>query len=72
MEVHVDRAWVGRSIEQMEEATDARIPFLFRMGSGMVPKRNTVFQDGDLAYAAVVDAKLAAVEAVLGAPPRGV
>jgi trk system potassium uptake protein TrkA len=72
MEVHVDRAWVGRTIEQMEEATDARIPFLFRMGSGMVPKRNTVFQDGDLAYAAVVDAKLAAVEAVLGAPPRGV
>jgi trk system potassium uptake protein len=71
MEVHVDRAWVGRTIGQMEEATDARIPFLFRMGAGMVPKRNTVFQDGDLAYAAVVDAKLAAVETVLGSPPRG-
>jgi|SRR5688572_14671708 len=70
MEMHVDRAWVGRTIEQMEEATDARIPFLFRMGSGIVPKRNTVFQDGDLVYAAVVDAKLAAVEAVLGSPPR--
>ena len=40
MEVHVDRAWVGRTIEQMEEATGARIPFLFRMGSGMVPKRS--------------------------------
>jgi trk system potassium uptake protein TrkA len=56
----------------MEEATEARIPFLFRMGSGIVPKRSTVFQDGDLAYAAVVDAELAAVESVLGAPPRGV
>jgi trk system potassium uptake protein len=56
----------------MEEATDARIPFLFRMGSGMVPKQSTVFQDGDLAYAAVVDAKLGAVEAILGVPPRGV
>jgi trk system potassium uptake protein TrkA len=72
MEVHVDRAWVGRTIGQMEEATEARIPFLFRMGSGIVPKRSTVFQDGDLAYAAVVDAELAAVESVLGAPPRGV
>ena len=72
MEVHVDRAWVGRTIGQMEEATEARIPFLFRMGTGIVPKRSTVFQDGDLAYAAVVDAELAAVEAVLGAPPRGV
>jgi trk system potassium uptake protein TrkA len=28
MEVHVDRAWVGRTIGQMEEATEARIPFL--------------------------------------------
>jgi trk system potassium uptake protein TrkA len=72
MEVHVDRAWVGRTIEQMEEATGARIPFVFRMGSGIVPKRNSIFQDGDLLYAAVVDAKLAAVEEILGSPPRGV
>src|SRR6476619_7937226 len=68
MEVHVDRAWVGRTIDQMEEATGARIPFVFRMGSGIVPKRNSIFQDGDLLYAAVVDAKLAAVEAILGSP----
>jgi trk system potassium uptake protein TrkA len=42
------------------------------MGSGIVPKRTSIFQDGDLLYAAVVDAKLAAVEAILGSPPRGV
>jgi trk system potassium uptake protein TrkA len=62
----------GRAIDQMEEATGARIPFVFRMGSGIVPKRTSIFQDGDLLYAAVVDAKLAAVEAILGSPPRGV
>jgi trk system potassium uptake protein TrkA len=56
----------------MEDATGARIPFVFRMGSGIVPKRTSIFQDGDLLYAAVVDAKLAAVEAILGSPPRGV
>ncbi|GAA1428582.1 TrkA family potassium uptake protein [Microlunatus lacustris] len=69
LEVHVDRAWVGRTVEQLEEATGARIPFLFRLGTGIVPKNRTVFQDGDLAYAAVEDARLAAVESVLGAPP---
>ena len=69
VEVHVDRSWVGRSVEEMEDATDARIPFMFRLGSGMVPKRSTLFQDGDLVYAAVVDAKLAAVEDILSAPP---
>jgi trk system potassium uptake protein len=70
MEVHVDRSWVGRSVGQIEDATGARVPFLFRMGSGTVPRRSTIFQDGDLLYAAVLDAELARVEAVLAAPPR--
>jgi trk/ktr system potassium uptake protein len=70
MEVHVDRSWVGRSVGQIEDATGARVPFLFRMGSGTVPKRSTIFQDGDLVYAAVLDRDLAHVESVLAAPPR--
>jgi trk system potassium uptake protein TrkA len=70
MEVHVDRSWVGRSVGQIEDATGARVPFLFRMGSGTVPSRSTIFQDGDLLYAAVLDSELARVEAVLAAPPR--
>jgi trk system potassium uptake protein TrkA len=69
MEVHVDRAWVGRNVGQIEDATEARVPFIFRMGTGIIPRRNTLFQDGDLVYAAVLDAKLAKVEAVLGGPP---
>jgi trk system potassium uptake protein len=70
MEVHVDRTWVGRTVGQIEDATSARVPFLFRMGSGTVPSRSTIFQDGDLVYAAVLDKELARVEAVLAAPPR--
>jgi len=70
VEVHVDRAWVGQSIEEIEDATGARIPFLFRLGGGIVPHRGTLFQDGDLAYAAVEDARLAGVEDVLGSAPR--
>jgi trk system potassium uptake protein TrkA len=69
MEVHVNRSWVGRTVDQIEHATNARIPFIFRMGSGTVPKRGTVFQDGDLLYAAVADARLADVEAILSRPP---
>lgn len=71
MEVHVHRAWVGRTIGQMEAATSARIAFVSRLGSGIVPRTNSVFQDGDLIYAAVADARLAEVEAILGAAPRG-
>jgi len=71
VEVHVDRAWVGRSVDNIEAATGARVPFMFRMGAGIVPKRTTVFQDGDLIYAAVADTNLAALEDILGAPPKG-
>jgi trk system potassium uptake protein TrkA len=71
MEVHVNRGWVGRSVESIESTAEVRVPFLFRLGSGMVPKRSTVFQDGDLLYVAVADARLADVEAILGAAPKG-
>jgi len=70
MEVHVNPAWVGRTIGQLEAASGARIPFLSRLGTGHVPKPSTVVQDGDLVYAAVLDSRLAEVEAILGAPPK--
>ena len=70
MEVHVDRSWVGHTIEQIEAATGAKVPFVFRLGSGVVPKRGSVFQDGDLIYAAVADERLADVEAILAARPK--
>ena len=70
VEVHVDRSWVGRSIGQVEQATRARVPFVFRLGTGMVPTTATIFQDGDLLYAAVPDARLAELEDILGIPPK--
>ncbi len=70
MEVHVDRSWVGRTVEQIEAATGAKVPFVFRLGSGVVPRRGTVFQDGDLIYAAVADERLAEVEAILAVRPK--
>jgi trk system potassium uptake protein TrkA len=69
MEVHVDRDWVGTTINQIEAAARCRVPFIFRLGTGMVPKPATVFQDGDLLYAAVEDARLAEVESILGSTP---
>ncbi len=69
MEVHVDRSWVGTVISEIEAIARCRVPFVFRLGSGMVPKPTTVFQDGDLLYAAVEDSRLAEVETILGSPP---
>lgn len=70
IEVHTDRGWVGTPIGRMEARARTRIPFLLRLGQGIVPHDKTAFQDGDLIYAAVEDARLAEVETVLGQPPR--
>jgi trk system potassium uptake protein TrkA len=69
IEVHVDAGWVGRKISAMEASTRARIPFLMRFGSGIVPSDGTVFQDGDLVYAAVTNEQVPDVEDVLGKAP---
>lgn len=70
VEVHTDRAWVGLTIGKIEERARTRIPFLLRLGQGMVPSHKTVFQDGDLIYAAVDDSRLAEVESILSEPPQ--
>lgn len=69
MEVHVDPAWVGTRLSDMETATRSRIPFISRFGTGIVPNAQTVFQDGDLVYIAVENDQANAAEDVLGAAP---
>ncbi len=69
IEVHVSSDWVGTKVSDMEAATRARIPFLLRFGSGLVPDDDTVFQDGDLIYAAVTNDQVGDVEDILGTAP---
>jgi len=69
VEVHVDPAWVGTKVSAMEKASACKIPFLMRFGSGIVPNDQTVFQDGDLIYAAVTNDLVTDVEDTLGQAP---
>ncbi len=70
LEVHVDSGWVGTPIAQIEEALQIRVPFLSRLGHGIVTDARTVFQDGDLMYAAVAYARVPEIEQALAEPPR--
>ena len=69
IEVHANSDWVGTKISAIEAATRAKIPFLMRFGTGIVPNSATVFQDGDLIYAAVTNEQVPDVEDVLADPP---
>ena len=65
----MNSGWVGTTISGMETAARTRIPFLMRFGTGIVPTQSTVFQDGDLLYAAVTNEQVAEVEDILGSQP---
>ncbi len=69
VEVHVDQAWVGHSIGQMQDAAHTPLPFLQRFGVGQIPTPATVFQDGDLLYAAVTNDGVSDIETLFGNPP---
>lgn len=70
VEVHADRSWVGQTVGAIEKITRARIPFIQRLGQGIIPSDSTVFQDGDLLYAGVADAELSRLEDRLSQPPH--
>ena len=63
-------AWVGHTVLEMQDTTGARVAFLTRLGSGMIPDRNTVIQEGDLLNLFLLDERTAAVHAALAAGPK--
>ena len=69
VEVHVHSDWVGHTIRSMEHAARTSIPFLLRFGVGQIPNETTVFQDGDLVYAATTNEGVADLENLFGAAP---
>ena len=68
-EVTVHPAWVGQRLTALEEATGARTAYLTRLGAGILPSPDAVFQEGDLLHLTTLASELAGVERILDAPP---
>jgi trk system potassium uptake protein TrkA len=68
-EVHVDLGWVGARLPALEEATGARVAFLTRLGAGVIPHPDTVYQEGDLVHMVIPEGEADRVAAILGAAP---
>lgn len=68
-DVPVDTGWVGERITTIEAAAGVRVAFISRLGQGMLPGPDTVFQDGDLLHVAALREDLGTVERVLDSPP---
>ena len=51
--VPVPQVWVGQRTIHFQEQTGSRIAWIDRLGEGMLPKRETVIQEGDLIHLVV-------------------
>jgi trk system potassium uptake protein TrkA len=68
-DVSINPAWIGRRILELEVASGARVAYLTRLGDGLLPAKDTVYQDGDLIHLITTAAALTAVERILDQLP---
>jgi trk system potassium uptake protein len=69
-EVVLHEDWVGHRVTDLEEATGARVAFLIRFGSGLLPEPKTMLQASDQVYIAQVSGRAAEAVNIAARPPR--
>jgi trk system potassium uptake protein len=69
VEVALHEEWVGRLATDLESATGARVAFLIRFGTGVLPEPNMVIQSGDQIYIAAISGHAAEALAIAALPP---
>src|SRR5246127_5581279 len=68
-EVALHEDWVGHRATDLETATGARVAFLIRFGTGVLPEPKTVIQAGDQVYIAGICGRVAEAVAIAALPP---
>lgn len=61
-------SWVGIPLRKLEAATGSRVAYLSRLGDGMMPEPDTVFQEGDLLHLVLPSERAREIEQTLTAP----
>ncbi|MEB3030940.1 potassium channel family protein [[Mycobacterium] nativiensis] len=68
-EVVLHEDWIGRPVTDLEGATNARVAFLIRFGTGILPEPKTVIQASDQVYIVAVSGRVAEAIAIAALPP---
>jgi trk system potassium uptake protein TrkA len=63
-------SWVGRTINELQDATGSRVAFIMRFGTGLLPKPKTVLQADDAVWVAAVSGTVTDVTAAAARPPE--
>nr|WP_202420878.1 TrkA family potassium uptake protein [Actinomadura rayongensis] len=70
-EVETGATWVGERVADLEEAARTRVAFLTRMGDALVPRADTVIQDGDIVHVVARADELERINAAVAARTEG-
>ncbi len=69
LQLPVHEGWAGHTVGELEEHTGARITFIVRFGTGVLPGHHTVVQADDQVYAAAIAGTVTDVTTAAAAPP---
>jgi trk system potassium uptake protein TrkA len=68
-EVYVHPGWIGSRMGTLETASRTRVAYLTRLGEGIIPTADTVYQEGDLVHLVMRHDDDARVEAIFSKAP---
>ncbi|HUW17539.1 MAG TPA: TrkA family potassium uptake protein [Actinomycetes bacterium] len=69
-QMHVNPAWVGLGLRRLEQENSVRVAFVTRLGEGILPKSDSVLQDGDLLHVLVPESDASRAERSLARAPE--
>ncbi|MDP9841161.1 trk system potassium uptake protein TrkA [Streptosporangium lutulentum] len=69
-EVACHHGWVGTTAKDLEEAAGTRLAFINRMGETLLPKNDSVVQEGDILHVMAVGSDMDRINKVLSAAPE--
>jgi trk system potassium uptake protein TrkA len=70
IQLPLHEAWVGHSVRELQDASGARVAFIMRFGTGVLPESKTVLQSDDVVYAAALSGTITDVTTVAARNPE--
>jgi trk system potassium uptake protein TrkA len=70
VQLPIHEQWVGHTVAELEQAISARVAFIMRFGTGVLPTLKTVVQADDQVYVSALSGTISDVSNAAGQPPE--
>ena len=70
LQLPLHEGWIGRSVNELQESTGARVAFIMRFGTPVLPDSKTVLQADDLLYVAARSGTVGDVTSIAARAPE--